>query len=317
MIYFRLSCIVKSLGIHGENLIRFEIPELVSVELRPLADAEISKHYTKGDLLCTAVLQKKPTRKIGLWLANPEEPQSSGFSDFANEARHDLAHAAVRAVKFWRWRSGYRGDQNPIKFFKPLEWSVDGHNWTPLPNSLRLNATFGIPFAQVTDEIVESVLSLSGDNAQEPLAQELFQEAWSQCDVKPRSSLVMGIAAAETGVKHLMSTLVPEARWLVEETQSPPFVRMLTEYPPKLPAGLRINGKVLPPPQWLIEIIKKGVGLRNDIVHGHQIQLKSDSLREVLDAIHALLYLCDLYSGHKWAWQWLSSRMQSSLANEA
>ncbi len=95
MIYFRLRYIVKSLGIYSENLIRFEMPALVSVELRRLTDAELRKNYGQDDLLCTAVLQKPPTRKIGLWLANPEELQPPGFSDFAHEA-----HLLCQTLRF-------------------------------------------------------------------------------------------------------------------------------------------------------------------------------------------------------------------------
>jgi hypothetical protein len=122
--------------------------------------------------------------------------------------------------------------------------------------------------------------------------------------------------AAETGVKHLISTLVPAAAWLVEEIPSPPLVQILEKYVPSLPARLTINGKVLPPPDWLISVIRKGVRLRNEIVHGHQTELKSDSLREILLAVRDLLYLYDLYAGHEWAVQYLSVRMWSSLANE-
>ena len=59
---------VTSLGLHDENLIRFEMkkPDLVSVELRLPEDAEVNRRYIKGDILCTAVLQKKPTRQIGV-----------------------------------------------------------------------------------------------------------------------------------------------------------------------------------------------------------------------------------------------------------
>jgi hypothetical protein len=315
---FRLRYIVKSLGGVGETLIRFEMKtsELVSVELRRLADTEIDKHYIKGDILCTAMLQTTPTHKISHWLAKPEEPQPPGFTDFANEAHNALSHAAVRAVKLWRWRIGYRGDRNPIRFFKSFEWSINGTDWTPGPHGIHLHLSAGIPFAKITDEIVESVLSLSRRDTQEPLAHELFQEAWSQRMDNPRSSLVMGIAAAETGVKRLISTLVPAADWLVQETQSPPLVRMLEEYLPTLPVRLRINGNVLCPPTWLIDVIKKGVGLRNKIVHGHDIPLKSDSLRDVLEAVHDLLYLFDLYAGYEWAVRHLSVRMQSSLAKE-
>jgi hypothetical protein len=63
--------------------------------------------------------------------------------------------------------------------------------------------------------------------------------------------------------------------------------------------------------------MRKAVGLRNDIVHGHQTELKSDSLRDILVAARDLLYLYDLYAGHEWAQQYLSVPMRSWLANEA
>src|SRR5262249_5975518 len=247
---------------------------------------------------------------------NPEEPQPSEFSNFANEAHIALSYAAVRAVKLWRWRIGYRSDQNPIKFFKSIEWSVDGKDWNRAPADIQLGLSAGIPRSKITDQLGESILSLSQSDIEEPLAQELFQEAWGQRDANPRSALVMGIAAAETGVKHLISTLVPAAEWpawLVKNTQSPPLVDMLKEYLPKLPTRLKIKGKVLPPPKWLIKEIRNGVTLRNQIVHGRKIELKPDSLLEILKAIHDLLYLFDLYAGHEWAAQRLSVRMQFSL----
>ena len=243
----------------------------------------------------------------------------SGFPDFVEEAHKALSYAAVRAVKLWRWRIGYRSDQNPIRRFKSFEWSIDGEDWKPAPVGIELGLRAGIPRSKITDELVESILSLSQSDIEEPLAHELFQEAWGQRDANPRSALVMGIAAAETGVKHLISTLVPAAerpKWLVKHTQSPPLVRLLEEYLPLLPTRLKIKGKVLPPPTWLIEEIRDGVTRRNKIVHGDKTELKSDSLLEILKAVHDLLYLFDLYAGHEWAAQHLSVRMCSSLANE-
>jgi hypothetical protein len=322
MIYFRLRLVAKPLNIDSEDVISFTMmrPEPISVELRRLADAELGEHYRKGDVLCTAALQKMPTRKISLWVAKPEGPLPAGFSDFTHEAHHALSDAAVHALKLWRWRMGYPTEPNPVRFLKSFEWSGNRNDWTPIPNVFKLNISFDFPIRKdpkVTEDIVKSLKSLSLDNTQEPLGHELFQEAWSQRDDNPRSSLVMGIAAAETGVKHLISTLVPAAAWLVEEIPSPPLVQILEKYVPSLPARLPINGKVLPPPDWLMKIITKGVQLRNKIVHGHQTELKSDSLREILVAVRDLLYLYDLYAGHDWAVQYLSVRMVSSLRNEA
>jgi hypothetical protein len=284
MIHFRLRLVANLLSIDSEDVISFTMikPEPVSVELRRLADAELGEHYRKGDVICTAALQKTPTRKSSLLVAKSEGPLPAGFSDFTHEAHHALSDAAVHALKLWRWRMGYPTEPNPVRFLKSFEWSGNSNDWTPIRNVFKPNMSFDFSVrkeTKVTEDIVESLKSLSLDNAQEPLSHELFQEAWSQRDDNPRSSLVMGIAAAETGVKHLMSTLVPAAAWLVEEIPSPPLVQIPEKYVPSLHARLTINGKVLPLPDWLMKILTKGVQLRNKIVHGHQIELKSDSLR--------------------------------------
>jgi hypothetical protein len=139
------------------------------------------------------------------------------------------------------------------------------------------------------------------------LAHALFQEAWSQRKDNPKSSLVIGVAAAETGMKQLISKLVPSSGWLVQNTQSPPLVKMLEEYFPSLPTQLRIADVPPPPlPKSLISIIKKAVLLRNEIVHGHEVHLVSKSLREILNIIHDLLYIFDCYSGHLWAMKCIS-----------
>jgi hypothetical protein len=201
MIYFRLCLIAKPLSIDSEDVIRFTLrkPEPVSVELRRLADTELGEHYHKGDVLCTALLQKMPTRKISLWVAMPEGPLLAGFSDFTNEAYRVLSDAAVHALKLWRWRMGYPTEPNPVRFLKSFEWSGNSNDWTPIWNVFKLNISVGFPVrkeTKISDDIVESLKNLSLDNMQEPLGHELFQEAWSQRDDNPRSSPVMGIAAA-------------------------------------------------------------------------------------------------------------------------
>src|SRR6185295_7224085 len=120
-------------------------------------------------------------------------------------------------------------------------------------------------------EVVESIVELWNSDAEEPLAHELFQEAWSQHTSQhnnPRSALVMSIAAAEIGMKDLIATLLPEAEWpawLAENTAAPPWVQLLKEVLPTLPARLAFHGKVLPPQEWMLEILEKGVNLRNQV----------------------------------------------------
>ena len=52
----------------------------------------------------------------------------------------------------------------------------------------------------------------------------------------------------------------------------------------------------------LIDTLKKGVLLRNQVAHGKSPKISGDSLHEILAAIHDCLYLFDCYNGHRWAW---------------
>lgn len=320
MMHFRLCVIFRHLHVSPDILIKFEIntPELVLVEMQPLTDTEIEKPYRRDDALCTAVLQKKMTRNIKSWLAETEELRPTAFSDFTDKAKGSMLQAMVRSVKLWRWRIGNHSDQKFNTSYKSFEWSINGTDWNQilLDDHIIVISRVSFAMAFTTDKIAESLLSLSRADKLEPLAHELFQEACSLRWENPRSSLVMSIAAAETGLKQLISTLVPSAEWLLKETQSPPLVKMLEEYLPKLPVLHRFAGKKVCPPKWVIDAIKDGVSRRNKIVHGHNIQLKSDSLSEVFEAVHELLYLFDFYSGNKWAMERIH-RIRASLESEA
>ena len=149
--------------------------------------------------------------------------------------------------------------------------------------------------------------------AEEPLGHELFREAWELRTENPRSALVLGIAAAEVGFKQCVGTLVPDAKWLVDNVPSPLLERMLREYLPQLPARKTIKGRVLPLPEGWLKILKKGVTIRNDIVHGNTATLTRDNLRDILETIRELLYLLDIYCGHVWAWDRLGGELQREL----
>ena len=138
------------------------------------------------------------------------------------------------------------------------------------------------------------------------MGHELFCEAWVQRKANPRSALVIGIAAAETAFKECVLNLNPQARWLVENWQSPPLIKMLQEFLITLPVKQKVRGKVMPPPQNIIEILRKGNRMRNDLVHGKKSSVKEDSLEEILRAIRDLLYLLDYYSGFTWAFNNIS-----------
>ena len=112
--------------------------------------------------------------------------------------------------------------------------------------------------------------------SKQPLYHDLFREAWQNQRDSPRSALVMGVAAAETGFKTSLIDLNPSVSWIVENLQSPPLDRMLRDYMAQLPARNRLNGEVRRPPNKVISKIKKGIELRNKLVHGREETVKTE-----------------------------------------
>jgi hypothetical protein len=160
-------------------------------------------------------------------------------------------------------------------------------------------ATSAIQASEALVSEIVDLLTLEGD---EPIGHKLFREAWNNRLSDPRSSLLMAIAAAEVGFKHFATVLVPDTEWLVENMPSPPLVPMLRDYLPRLPAKKSFAGKVLPPPEKeILDVLKKGVLLRNKLAHTAPPEPSYETLEEVLLAVRDVLWLLDYYRGFGWA----------------
>jgi hypothetical protein len=126
----------------------------------------------------------------------------------------------------------------------------------------------------------------------------------------------MGIAAAETGFKTALCDLNPTVTWIVKNLPSPPLDRMLRDYMAQLPARNQINGEVRRPPQKIISTIKKGIELRNNLVHGREDTVTTEDVRKILEAVRDLLYMLDYYRGHDWALERLTPEVAASLKEQ-
>jgi len=217
----------------------------------------------------------------------------------------------LRASGVLRWRRGLTGHPNPIATIKrPLEWSDDGQNWHMVPGAIRLKIVMDFPLHQrMSEGSRSSIIDLVHADAREPLGHELFQEAWKQRMEHPRSSLMIGLSAAEVGFKMFVADLVPHAEWLAMHAPSPPLERMLTEYLPLLPVRQRIRHCPIFVPNEILDTLKKGVNIRNKTAHAGE-KVKADTLTEILLAVRDLLYLLDLYAGQGWAWEAISHGTQ-------
>lgn len=221
------------------------------------------------------------------------------FQDFARGVRAELGEACERAVSLMRWRYYATGPHNQVGAVD-FSWSVDGTTWNRMPfdGNCHVEATQGVYPGGTT---ATTVAALMTQGRAEPVGHELFREAWFNRHSHPRSSLLIGIAAAEVAFKECVADLVPGAAWVVENAPTPPLVNMLTDYLPHLPARCAIGGKAVSPPKAITDTLKKGVLLRNKVTHTGADAPKYDTLEEVLQAVKDVLWLLDYYRGDEWA----------------
>jgi hypothetical protein len=289
--HFRIVCVLHERQIADGHQCRFDLGGAHQVSMTiSLALTETNEIQS----MCMAT---------GQWKKRAEKSEQAPSNTLVDQAYATLLDYVVRTVSALRWRRGQVLDHHsPIKSLSGFEWSPNGTDWNPrsLLREVRLTLSI-VPSLAVSAAIKGEVECSVADGRTEPLGHQVYCEAWEQRRDNPRSALALGIAAAEIGFKQCVGSLVPEAKWLVDNLPTPPLVTMLTDYLPTLPAENRLNDQVLPPPPEVLEVVKKGVYMRNQILHGRPITLKHDTLIEILTVVRDVLYLLDYYAGAEWA----------------
>jgi len=206
-----------------------------------------------------------------------------------------------------RWRFGLSG-YDPV--FKDTTVTAQLANGRSLDLHLVPQSAMGDDRANIEQDGLSAAAELVTSFQREPVAHELWREAWNLRHSSPRSSLVIGVAAAEVGLKQLIAALVPHASSLVENIPSPPLDTMIRKVLPDLP----IRADVEPArrtPRHLRTAIVAAVEDRNRVVHLGAMP-RAD-LRQTLLAIREFLYILDMYSGHPWAEALLAEKTRSAL----
>ena len=308
--FFRAEYVLRDLGLpEGETLEFTEdsSPPATLVIRRPTKDENsgLAPDQCLGILKTEELVTDnvRPTFEI-------QDPQHPAVHEIAARVTNRLRDLLLRAAGVIRWRRGLTGHPNPIATIKrPLEWSKDGQNWQMVPGALRLMIDMGIAHQRMNEGIRSSIIDLVRAGEREPLGHELFQEAWKQRTELPRSSLMIGMTAAEVGFKMFVADLVPHAEWLAMHAPTPPLVQMLTDYLPLLPVRQHIKDYPVAVPNEILRILKKGVLLRNETTHVGK-SVGSDTLKEILLAVRDLLFLLDVFSGQAWAFEAVSHETQ-------
>jgi hypothetical protein len=193
-----------------------------------------------------------------------------------------------------------------------FQWSFNGNEWRNIP---KIGADSGFiterRLEKVNGNFIQKLEEIRQQDFNEPLAHELFQEAWnSKNSGSPKSALVMAIAALEAGVKQFIAKLAPDTEWLLQNLPSPPLVKLLEKYIPSLTPSNPLMQPLQPIPESLKSVLEKGINLRNEIVHGKNIEIKSKTIDEIFGAINDLLYVLDYYEGHIWAAEHISNKIK-------
>lgn len=239
---------------------------------------------------------------------------SDGVLDCFQELNTKQSSACRRAFELLRWRHRFDAPHSPYSSLG-ADWSVDGQAWTraPLRASVLLRPAFGF---QLRSQEQAKAQELADRGVMEPVAHQLLREAIDVSQANPRSALVIGIAAIETGFKHLVATLIPGAAWLVENVPSPPLVKMLVNYLPALPVRPEVADGLASPPKYVRQLLAKAIEERNRVAHTGIGSMTAKELGKLLDAAGDLLYFFDYLAGELWAFARTSSEFRAALATE-
>jgi len=228
-----------------------------------------------------------------------------------------LRDYSARTVRVMRWRAGQlSGDHDVVLspgsiLTATLQFSNDGTLWKSfLEISGRPEIHQSI---RVSEEFRSDIESMVANAQDEPLAHGLFLEAWRQRFRNPRSALTIGITALETGVKELISKLLPSAKWLADNSPSPPVIKILQEYVPTLPALCLFSGKVVAPPDDIMKVLMKAVQMRNLTTHRGIAPTDLHGLEEILLCVRDTIWLLDYYAGSSWALTHIRGHVRSQL----
>jgi hypothetical protein len=235
--YFRVGCLVQELGAHldKDHDFRFVLNKPRPAVVCLARDRSQIEEPTLTTAVCTATCDAEIPSAIAEKLATPLKHEVAAIGSLSrselallDEIYKDLSSVLKSTINVFRWRHGLIG--GPVGGREAF-YSEDGKRW--LNASLVRRVEIGIGMAlkkSVKDVPSGEIVRLVEEGKEEPVAHQLFREAWALRDSNPASALVIGMAAAELGVKELIGALVPNAQWLAKEIPSPSLVKILREY---------------------------------------------------------------------------------------
>jgi len=220
-------------------------------------------------------------------------------------------HTVVESyMKTLRWVQSASGKQAALARVS-FEYSFDKETWHSMPSNF--NVSVHSPKAIELNKL-KAVTELWTRNEFEPLAHELLREAFDLLRSNQRSALLIGSTALETGFKHFIDFLLPNAGMLLEKMPSPPPLTMIRDIIPEIQ-------KKLAKPEFRLrkdelDLLQKWNTIRNKVAHGLPQKIDNDALEEYLLFVQKLLYCLDQQRGHSWASTFAEPLAEETRPNE-
>jgi hypothetical protein len=288
--------------------------EFVHVDVRVRIEAHVEQGKAFATLTCNgtpespAVAGSSSSRPSAWFPFMLFDPRVRNFEQVIRDAWDRVEPVLLHVGTVLRWRFGLFGDDMPFARTEIVVQLPDGDSVCiePMPTTV-----MGDDIGKIDAHGLRPVVTLVQESIQQPVAHELWREAWNLRNSSPRSSLVIGVAAAEVGIKQLAGFLVPGANAIIGNLPSPPIDTLIRAVLPELPvlSGTPHNRRC---PQLLRKTLITAVEARNRVVHrGMPPQL---DLRRSLLFIREFLYLLDYHAGCEWAEGFLSVETRKYLA---
>lgn len=254
----------------------------------------------KEEYLCTAIGDVTTPPYLPSRSENNE--LNSQFIESLRVNENTLYNCLKRALRTLMWRRGIRFDYT-FGSYRNAYWSINSEQWNSFSVVARLKIVPGMPWStkQVSSEVISEVSGFVERGEDEPLAHQVLREAWTEKSRSTRSALVLAVSAAEIGFSRCVVVLMPTN---LRISSHGPLHKRIQAHLPLLNVRWKLQGKTLLPPASLVDEIRLGVRLRNQVVHSgretvHETEI--DQVDRTLRAVSNLLWILDFYQGCKWA----------------
>lgn len=216
------------------------------------------------------------------------------FQNFYDDVNLQLSSVIRSYVNTLRWVQDIPCKHNPFSF-RAFGWSFDKELWRSMPGGISVGGTVhrGVKLTELNQ-----VTALWTNNQGEPMAHELLREAFDVLPSNPRSALLIGVTALETGLKHFIDYLIPNAAILLEKMPSPSALTMIRDVIPELQK--QTNHPIWTLAKTDLDTVRKWIELRNKVAHGSHRKLASKEVEAFLVLIQRVLYELDYHRGHEW-----------------